>query len=94
MTNIRGNVWPDHEFPAERFAYHADRDAVHDFGTPPSHEPTVRQTVEKLKSDPHTFRLRVARYQLVEVEEIECIGQRPTTDQLEEGHERDRASGT
>jgi hypothetical protein len=77
MTVLRGKVWPDNEFPAETFAYHADRNSVHDFGTPLQSRRVVDDRVEPLKTDPETYRLRIARYELVEVIEVDCVGERP-----------------
>ena len=77
MTVLRGEIWPDHTFPAETFGYHADRNSVHDFGTPLRGQRETQETVEQLKTDPNTYRLRVARYVLAEVTEIEVVGKRP-----------------
>lgn len=77
MTVIRGKLWPDHEFPAETFGYHADRNSVHDFGTPLRGREDAMKAVERLKTDERTFRLRIARYVLAEIEEIEVVGERP-----------------
>jgi hypothetical protein len=77
MTVIHGKVWPDHEFPQETFGYHADRNSVHDFGTPLRGRKQTMRDIERLKTDEQTYRLRVARYKLVEVEEIEVVGERP-----------------
>lgn len=72
-----GRVLPDQEFPEEIAGYHADRNSVHDFGTPFKSPEQVVESVEHLKADPQTYRLRVARYRLVSVEEIDCAGERP-----------------
>jgi hypothetical protein len=77
MTVIHGKIWPDHEFSPEVFGYHADRNSVHDFGTPFHTRKEVVKRTEHLKEDPNTFRLRIARYVLAEVEEIEVVGKRP-----------------
>ena len=77
MTVIRGEIRRDHEFPQETFGYHADRNAVHDYGTPLRGRKTTMDQIESLRTDEKTYRLRVARYELVEVEEIEVVGQRP-----------------
>jgi hypothetical protein len=77
MTVIRGKVWPDHEFAEDVYGYAADRNSVHNFRTPFETRETVMKQVEILKKEQNTFRLRVAHYRLVEVEEFECIGERP-----------------
>lgn len=79
MTVIDNQIWPDHEFPEETWGYHAERATPHDYGTPLRNEQDTREQVEHLKTDPKTYRLRIARYKLVEIKEIECIGKRPTT---------------
>lgn len=77
MTVIRGKVRPDGDFPKETFGYIADRNSAHNWRTPLSDRSEVDKTVEVCKKDEKTYRLRVARYKLVEVTEIECIGERP-----------------
>jgi hypothetical protein len=78
MTVIRGKVYPDSEFPEEDFHYHADRNSVHDYGSQVNAKSDIEGRIERLKTDEQTYRLRVARYKLVEVIEIECVGKRPT----------------
>ena len=77
MTVIHGKIWPDHEFPAETWGYHADRDSVHDYGTPLRTKDDTMASALRNQDDPKTYRLRVARYVLAEVTEIECAGERP-----------------
>jgi hypothetical protein len=77
MTVMRDEIWPDHEFPQEVFGYHADRNAVHDFGTPFHDHKSTMKDIERLRTDPKTYRLRVVRFELVEIEEIKVVGIRP-----------------
>lgn len=77
MTVIHGEIYPDHEFPTQTWGYHADRDAVHDFGNPLRTKDEVMKSALRHQDDPKTYRLRVAHYVLVEVTEIECAGERP-----------------
>lgn len=77
MTVIKGKVRPDGDFPKETFGYIANRNSAHNWRTPLSSRNEANKTVEVAKNDKKTYRLRVARYELVEVTEIECIGERP-----------------
>lgn len=77
MTVIRDKIYPDHEFPKETWGYHADRNSVHDFGTPLRSRDSTMHDMERLKTDDKTYRLRIAHYELVEVIEVDCIGERP-----------------
>lgn len=77
MTVIHGKIWPDHEFPTETFGFHADRNSVHDYGTNLHNRKTIEKDIEHIKTDEKTFRLRIARYVLAEVIEVEVIGERP-----------------
>lgn len=81
MAIVGNKIWPDQEFPKEAFGYAADRSSAHDFSTPFYGREEVVRDIERLKTDKNTYRLRIARYELVEVTEIECVGKRPLENQ-------------